>query len=67
MLKKIYYIIGLGAALLILALLMVPRALASPSGVTFTVNSTLDQPDDMTIPGTCHAIRRLAPVPCARR
>ncbi len=22
--------------------------------VTFTVNSTLDQPDDLTVPGTCH-------------
>lgn len=25
--------------------------------VTFTVNSTLDQPDDLTIPGTCHTAK----------
>lgn len=24
------------------------------AGVTFIVNSTLDQPDDLTMPGTCH-------------
>jgi len=32
------------------------ESLASPllTGPTFTVNSTLDQPDDLTIPGTCH-------------
>ena len=41
-------------ALLMLALLMVSPALASLSAVTFTVNSTLDQPDDLTMPGTCH-------------
>jgi hypothetical protein len=32
-------------------------AILAPSatfGATFTVNSTLDQPDDLTIPGTCH-------------
>ncbi len=34
----------------LLAILAVPQALA----VTFNVNSTLDQPDDLTIPGTCH-------------
>jgi hypothetical protein len=30
--------------------------LTSPmsAGVTFIVNSTLDQPDDLTMPGTCH-------------
>jgi len=27
---------------------------AAPTAVTFTVNSTLDQADDLTIPGTCH-------------
>ena len=34
----------------LLAMLATPSALA----VTFAVNSTLDQPDDLTMPGTCH-------------
>jgi large repetitive protein len=37
-------------ALLVIAMLVVPQALA----VTFTVNSTDDLSDDLTIPGTCH-------------
>jgi hypothetical protein len=55
MLKNIFYsTVFMAVALLLLALLLVPRVLALPSTVTFTVNSTLDQPDDLTIPGTCH-------------
>jgi hypothetical protein len=45
-----YYTVFKTIALLVFALLVVPNALA----VTFTVNSTLDQPDDLTMPGTCH-------------
>lgn len=29
-------------------------AMGAASAVTFTVDSTLDQPDTLTIPGTCH-------------
>ena len=51
MLKNTFYpTVFMTVALLVFALLVVPRALA----VTFTVNSTDDQPDDLTIPGTCH-------------
>jgi hypothetical protein len=37
-------------------LIAVVAALAAPAalGVTFLVNSTLDQPDDLTRPGVCH-------------
>ncbi|HEX7541831.1 MAG TPA: hypothetical protein VF352_06850 [Anaerolineales bacterium] len=48
---------SLTMALLVLAMFMAPSVLASPgapSAVTFTVNSTLDQPDELTIAGTCH-------------
>lgn len=41
-------------ALLLLAMLTVPGALASPSAVTFVVNSILDQADDLAVFGTCH-------------
>jgi hypothetical protein len=41
-------------ALLALVLLQVRPVSAVPTAVTFTVNSTLDQSDDLTIPGTCH-------------
>jgi len=37
-------------ALLVLAVLIAPRSLA----VTFNVNSSLDQPDDLSMIGTCH-------------
>ena len=51
MLKNTFYpTVFMTVALLVFALLVVTPALA----VTFTVNSTLDQPDDLTIPGTCH-------------
>jgi Repeat of unknown function (DUF5648) len=43
-----YLALPIAAALL--AILATPPAL----GLTFTVNSTLDQPDDLTIPDTCH-------------
>lgn len=39
-----------GAAITLLSVFAAPLALA----VTFTVNSTLDEPDDLTMPGTCH-------------
>jgi hypothetical protein len=45
-----YPTVFMTVALLVFALLAVPRAFA----VTFTVNSTDDLPDDLTIPGTCH-------------
>ena len=35
-------------------LLMLAMFVATLAAVTFTVNSILDQPDDLTIPGTCH-------------
>ncbi len=51
MLKNTFYrTIFVKLAMLVFTLLVVPRALA----VTFTVNSTLDQPDDLTMLGTCH-------------
>jgi len=40
------------AAIVFASLLLVTRQ--SVADVTFTVNSVLDQPDDLTIPGTCH-------------
>ena len=56
MLKNIFYpTMFMAAALLMLAMLMVPRALASPSTVTFTVDSVLDQIDDDTSDGICHS------------
>ena len=54
MLKNIFTLTMFMAVVLLLAMLTIPRALASPSAVTFTVDSILDQPDDLTIPGTCH-------------
>jgi len=41
-------------ALLMFAMPITTGAQAAPAAVTFTVNSTLDQPDDLTVPGTCH-------------
>jgi predicted outer membrane repeat protein len=56
MLKSIFYsTVFLAVALLMLAMLLVPRALASPSAVTFTVDSVLDQIDDDTSDGVCHS------------
>jgi predicted outer membrane repeat protein len=54
MLKKIIPILFMIVALLALVLLPVGLVSAAPTALTFTVNSTLDQPDDLTIPGTCH-------------
>jgi hypothetical protein len=55
MLKNIIIrIVSITMALLMIALPVAARALAAPEALTFTVNSTLDQPDDLTIPGTCH-------------
>lgn len=55
MLKKIFYpTMFMTVALLALVLLPARLVSAVPTAVTFTVNSTLDQPDDLTIPGTCH-------------
>ena len=45
-------------ALLMIAMPITTGAQAAPASVTFTVNSLLDQPDDLTIPGTCHPARR---------
>ena len=54
--KNIFYpTMFVAAALLMLAMLMVPRALASPSTVTFIVDSVLDQIDDDTSDGVCHS------------
>ena len=51
MLKKTSYpTLSMAVVLLVLAMLAAPHALAA----TFTVNSTLDQPDDLTTIGTCH-------------
>ena len=51
MLKNTFYpTVFMTVALLLFALLVVPQAFA----VTFTVNSTEDQPDDLTMIGTCH-------------
>ena len=50
MLRKHFYLTLTVALALIVALLTVSPAFA----ITFTVNSTLDQPDDLTIPGVCH-------------
>jgi hypothetical protein len=54
MLKKIFSRAALSMILLLLAMLPVGQVFAAQAGVTFTVNSTLDQPDDLTSPGTCH-------------
>jgi hypothetical protein len=54
MLKKILSRAALSVILLLLAIQPVGQAFAAPASVTFTVNSTLDQPDDLTLPGTCH-------------
>src|SRR5207247_1728882 len=48
-----------GLLLVVVALVMQSdiRAQAAPSLITFTVDSTLDYPDDNAIPhGTCHAV-----------
>jgi hypothetical protein len=52
--KKFLSVVLMTMTLLLLPLHVAPRVQASPSVVTFTVNSILDQPDDLTIPGTCH-------------
>jgi len=53
MLKNTFYpALIITAALLVFGLLLAPPALA----VTFTVNSTADLPDDLTLPGTCHTV-----------
>ncbi len=55
MVKEIFHpTVFMIVALLALVLLPVRVVSAVPTAVTFTVNSTLDQPDDLTIPGTCH-------------
>jgi hypothetical protein len=55
MLKNIFYpTLFMIVALLALVLLQVRLVSATPTAVTFTVNSTLDQPNDLTIPDTCH-------------
>jgi hypothetical protein len=55
MVKNIFHpTVFMIVALLALVLLPVRVVFATPTAVTFTVNSTLDQPDDLTIPGTCH-------------
>ena len=41
-------------ALLMFAMPITTGAQAAPAAVTFTVNSTLDHTDDLTVPGTCH-------------
>ena len=54
MLKNIFYLtMFMAVVLLLLAKPMVPRTLASPSAVTFTVDSTLDLIDDNTADGVC--------------
>lgn len=56
MLKNIFYPrIFMAVALLMVVVLTVPQALASPSAVTFTVDSVLDQIDDDTSDGVCHS------------
>lgn len=47
-------IVAVGLIALASAAAQVPAAHAEPAAVTFTVNSLLDQPDDLTTPGTCH-------------
>src|SRR5512143_3270606 len=55
MLKNIFYpTVSLAVVLLLLAMLTAPRALASPSAVTFTVDTIADQIDDDTSDGVCH-------------
>jgi hypothetical protein len=53
MLKKIFPIVVLSVALLLLARLMVPRVFASPSTVTFTVDNINDLIDTDTSDGVC--------------
>ncbi len=49
--KKTYYTsLSIAVALLASTMLAAPHALA----VVFTVNSTLDEPNDLTVPGVCH-------------
>ena len=53
MLKDVFYpAVFMHMALLMLAILMAPSAFAT--SVTYTVNSDVDLPDSLTIPGTCH-------------
>ena len=53
--KNIFYPTAfMAVALLVLAMLAAPRALASPSTVTFTVDTIADQLDDDTSDGVCH-------------
>ncbi len=47
-------IMSMTMALLMFATPFATGTQAAPLVVTFTVNSLLDQPDDLTIPGTCH-------------
>jgi hypothetical protein len=55
MLKKIFYpTVFMAVALLALVMLAAPRALASPSTVTFTVDTIGDRLDDDTSDGVCH-------------
>ena len=53
MLKKVLSILILCVALVVLALPAARPALATPSSVTFTVNSTLDQVDNNVGDGIC--------------
>jgi hypothetical protein len=48
--KTCYTSLSLAVALLASTMLAAPHALA----VVFTVNSTIDEPDDLTVPGVCH-------------
>lgn len=55
MLKNIFYpTVFTAVALLVLAILAAPRTLASPSTVTFTVDTIADRLDDDTSDGLCH-------------
>jgi len=57
MLKRIFKaVVSMILAVLLLSALAAAPAHASPAIVTFTVNSTLDQPDDLTKPGSCHTL-----------
>ena len=54
MCKKNIHAVFMILALLVLTVLPYRHVSAAPSAVIFTVNSTLDQADDLTMPGTCH-------------
>jgi hypothetical protein len=55
MLKKfILRMLSMTIALLMFAVPITTGAQAAAASITFTVNSNLDQPDDLTVPGTCH-------------